>query len=219
MMFGRCGTRDHDEAIRIIHRALDAGINFIDTADVYSGGESEEIVAKALAGGRLDDVVLATKAYFSVAEGPYVAIPKPNTAGTSRRHIIRSCEDRLRRLGADWIDLYQIHRPDSTTDMDETLSARTDLVHQGTVRATGTSTFTANHLVEAQWTSVQRGRERFRCEQAPYSTFVGTIERDVLPACERYGVGAIVWSPLNGGWLSGARRREVDAGEALASPV
>ena len=143
MMFGQFGNRDHDDCVAIIHRALDAGINFIDTADVYSAGESEEIVAKALAGGRRDDVILATKCRFPVATGPFDANPPPNVSGSSRRHIIRACEDSLRRLGTDWIDLYQVHRPDYTTDIDETLGALSDLVHQGKVRAIGSSTFPA----------------------------------------------------------------------------
>ena len=135
--------------------------------------------------------------------------PKPNTYGSSRRHIIRACEDSLRRLGTDWIDLYQVHRPDYATDVDETLGALSDLIHQGKVRAIGSSTFPADLIVEAQWTAERRGRERFRCEQPPYSIFVRSIERDLLPVCQRYGMGAIVWSPLNGGWLSGKYRRDV----------
>jgi aryl-alcohol dehydrogenase-like predicted oxidoreductase len=210
MMFGRIGNKDHDDCVRIVHKALDAGINFIDTADVYSSGESEEIVAKALEGGRRDQIILATKCHFPVAGGPFVPNPEPNTYGSSRRHIIRACEDSLRRLGTDWIDLYQVHRPDWTTDIDETLGALSDLIHQGKVRAIGSSTFSADLIVEAQWTAEQRGRERFRCEQPPYSIFVRSIERDVLPACQRYGMGAIVWSPLNGGWLSGKYRRDGD---------
>ena len=211
MMFGQFGNRDHDDCVAIIHRALDAGINFIDTADVYSAGESEEIVAKALAGGRRDDVILATKCRFPVATGPFDSTPPPNVSGNSRRHIVRACEDSLRRLGTDWIDLYQIHRPDYTTDIDETLGALSDLVHQGKVRAIGSSTFPADLIVEAQWTAERRGRERFRCEQPPYSIFVRSIERDLLPVCQRYGMGVIVWGPLNGGWLSGKYRRESDA--------
>jgi aryl-alcohol dehydrogenase-like predicted oxidoreductase len=211
MMFGGFGNRDHDECVRIVHRALDAGINFIDTADVYSAGESEEIVAKALSGGRRDDVILATKCHFPVATGPFDPNRKPNTYGSSRRHIIRSCEDSLRRLGTDWIDLYQMHRPDYTTDIDETLGALSDLIHQGKVRTIGSSTFPVELIVEAQWTAERRGRERFRCEQPPYSIFVRLIERDLLPACQRYGMGAIVWSPLNGGWLSGKYRRDAEA--------
>jgi aryl-alcohol dehydrogenase-like predicted oxidoreductase len=211
MMFGGFGNRDHDECVRIVHRALDAGINFVDTADVYSAGESEEILAKALTGGRRDDIILATKCHFPVATGPFDADRTPNTYGSSRRHIIRSCEDSLRRLGTDWIDLYQMHRPDYTTDVDETLGALSDLIHQGKVRAIGSSTFPSELIVEAQWTAERRSRERFRCEQPPYSIFVRLIERDLLPVCLRYGMGVIVWGPLNGGWLSGKYRRDSDA--------
>lgn len=207
MMFGRYGTRDHDESIRIIHRALDAGINFIDTADVYSMGESEEILSKALV-GRRDDVILATKGYFSVVEGAQTQRPKPNTSGSSRRYIIKACEDSLRRLGTDWIDLYQVHRLDFATDLDETLGALSDLIRAGKVRAIGSSTFPVDQIVEAQWIAERRGRERFRCEQPQYSIFVRAIERQVLPTCQRHGMGVIVWSPLNAGWLSGTRRRD-----------
>src|SRR6476659_7206199 len=196
MMFGDWGNRDHDESIRIIHRALDAGINFVDTADVYSRGESEEIVGKALAGGRRDNVVLATKVHGSMGEDP-------NQRGNSRRWIVSEVENSLRRLGTDWIDLYQIHRPEPDTDIDETLGALTDLVRQGTVRYIGSSTFPAAAIVEAQWTAERRGRERFVCEQPPYSLLARGIEAGVLPTCERYGMGTITWSPLAGGWLSG----------------
>jgi len=203
MMFGDWGTKDHDESIRIIHRALDAGINFIDTADVYSHGESEEIVGKALAGGRRDDVVLATKAHSPMDEDP-------NPRGNSRRWIMREVEDSLRRLGTDWIDLYQIHRPDPDTDIDETLGALTDLVHAGKVRYIGHSTFPASAIVEAQWTARERGRERFMSEQPPYSILARGIEAEVLPACARYGMGVIPYSPLAGGWLSGRYRKDAD---------
>ena len=200
MMFGEWGNRDHDESIRIIHRALDAGINFIDTADVYSRGESEEIVGKALAGGRRDDVVLATKVHGSMGDDP-------NQRGNSRRWIVKACDASLKRLGTDWIDLYQIHRPEPGTDVDETLGALTDLVRAGKVRAIGSSTFPASQIVEAQWVAERRGRERFRCEQPPYSLLVRGIEADVLPTCERHGMGVIPWSPLAGGWLSGRWRK------------
>jgi aryl-alcohol dehydrogenase-like predicted oxidoreductase len=205
MMFGAWGNRDHDDSIGVIHRALDAGINFIDTADVYSAGESEEIVGKALA-GRRDDVVLATKFHGPMGEDP-------NRQGNSRRWIMRACEDSLRRLGTDWIDLYQVHRPDPRTDVDETLGALTDLVRQGKVRYLGSSTFPASEIVEAQWVAQRRGRERFVCEQPPYSLLVRGIEREVLPVIERHGMGAIVWSPLAGGWLSGRWRKGQDLPE------
>jgi len=196
MMFGQWGNTDHQDSIRIIHRALDAGINFIDTADVYAAGESEEIVGKALAGGKRDNVILATKVHGSMGQDP-------NEQGNSRRWIVSACENSLRRLGTDWIDLYQIHRPSADTDIDETLGALTDLVRAGKIRYFGSSTFPAYQIVQAQWVAERRGRERFMCEQPPYSLLVRGIEADVLPACAEYGMGVIPWSPLAGGWLSG----------------
>ena len=172
MMFGAWGNPDHDDSVAVIHAALDAGINFIDTADVYSAGESEEIVAKAIA-GRRDEVVLATKFFAPMGDGP-------NQSGGSRYWIMQECENSLRRLGTDHIDLYQVHRPDSAVDIDETLGALSDLVHQGKVRYIGSSTFPASEIVEAQWTAERRGRERFVCEQPPYSILVRGIEADVL---------------------------------------
>ena len=203
MMFGGWGNPDHDESVAIVHAALDAGINFIDTADVYSMGESEEILAKALAGGRRDDVVLATKVHGVMGDDP-------NMQGNSRRWIIRECEASLRRLGTDYIDLYQIHRPDPLTDIEETLSALTDLVRSGKVRYLGSSTFQASQIVEAQWAADRRNLERFVCEQPPYSILVRGIEADVLPTCDRHGMGVIPWSPLAGGWLSGKWRIGAD---------
>jgi len=199
MMFGAWGNPDHDESIRIIHRALDAGINFIDTADVYSRGESEEIVGKALAGGRRDNVVLATKFHGTMGDDP-------NEVGNSRRWIVREVENSLRRLGTDWIDLYQVHRHDPWTDLDETLGALSDLIHQGKVRYIGSSTFPPSVIVQAQGVAQRRGRERFVCEQPPYSMLVRGIESEVLPVCQHYGMGVIPWSPLAGGWLSGRYR-------------
>src|SRR5947209_1790638 len=204
MMFGAWGNPDHDESIRIIHRALDAGINFVDTADVYSRGESEEIVGKALAGGRRDNVVLATKFHGSMGDDP-------NERGNSRRWIMREVDASLRRLGTDWIDLYQVHRFDPGTDLDETLGALTDLVRAGKIRYLGSSTFPAHLILEAQWVAERRGRERFVCEQPPYSMLVRGVETDVLPTCQRYGMGVIPWSPLAGGWLSGRWRKGRDA--------
>jgi len=198
MMFGAWGNPDHDDSVAIIHRALDAGINFIDTADVYSQGESEEIVGKAIK-GRRDELVIATKFHGRMGEGP-------NRSGNSRRWIVRACEDSLRRLGTDHIDLYQVHRPEPDTDVDETLGALSDLVHQGKIRYLGSSTFPASAIVEAQWTAERRHRERFVCEQPPYSMLVRGIEADVLPTCQRHGMGVIAWSPLGGGWLSGRWR-------------
>jgi aryl-alcohol dehydrogenase-like predicted oxidoreductase len=200
MMFGAWGEPDHDESARIIHAALDAGINFVDTADVYSAGESEEIVGKALK-GRRDNVILATKVHGSMGEDP-------NERGNTRRWIVREVENSLRRLQTDWIDLYQIHRPEADTDVDETLGALTDLVHAGKVRYLGSSTFPASQIVEAQWVAERRGRERFVCEQPPYSILVRGIEFDVLPTCQRHGMGAITWSPLAMGWLSGRYRKD-----------
>ncbi|HMD52601.1 MAG TPA: aldo/keto reductase, partial [Solirubrobacteraceae bacterium] len=204
MMFGAWGNTDHDDCVRIIHRALDAGINFIDTADVYSRGESEEIVGKSLKGGRRDSVVLATKVHGRMGEDP-------NQFGNSRRWITQEVESSLRRLGTDWIDLYQIHRPEPDTDIDETLGALGDLVHAGKVRYIGSSTFPAHQIVEAQWVAERRGRERFVCEQPPYSMLNRGIEADVLPVCQSYGLGVIPWSPLAGGWLSGRYRTDGDS--------
>ena len=199
MMFGGRGNPDHDDAVKIIHRALDAGINFVDTADVYSAGESEEIVGKALSGSRRDNVILATKAHGSMGADP-------NQQGNSRRWLITEVEDSLRRLGTDWIDLYQIHRPDPETDHEETLAALTDLVRAGKIRYFGSSTYPAHQIVEAQWVARTRGLSRFVTEQPPYSMLVRGAERDVLPVAEQYGMGVLPWSPLAGGWLSGRYR-------------
>ena len=196
MMFGAWGNTDHDDSVRIIHRALDAGVNFVDTADVYSEGESEEIVGMALAGGRRDEVVLATKFWGSMGDGP-------NRGGASRRWIFEEVEHSLRRLGTDWIDLYQLHRPVPGTDIDETLGALTDLVQQGKVRYIGSSSFSGAEIVEAQWTARERNLQRFRTEQPPYSLLVRGIEVDVLPVAQRHGMGILTYSPLAGGWLSG----------------
>jgi aryl-alcohol dehydrogenase-like predicted oxidoreductase len=200
MMFGSWGNRDHDESIRIIHTALDAGINFVDTADVYGEGESEEIVGKALA-GRRDDVILATKFHGAMGDDP-------NQRGSSRRWIIREVESSLRRLGTDWIDLYQVHRPRTDTDVEETLSALSDLVRQGKVRYIGSSTFPASQIVEAQWVARDRHLQRFVTEQPPYSMLVRATEADVLPTCLRQDMGVMSYSPLTGGWLSGRWRKE-----------
>src|SRR4051794_22063234 len=207
MMFGSWGNTDHDKSVRIIHAALDAGINFIDTADVYGDGESEEIVGKALT-GRRDDIVLATKFFNPMGEDP-------NRRGGSRRWIIQAVEDSLRRLGTDWIDLYQLHRPDPNTDIEETLGALTDLVHQGKVRYIGHSTFLASQIVEAQWAARERNLQRFVTEQPAYSILVRAIEADVLPTCQRHGMGVLSYSPLTGGWLSGRWRK--DTGQQSSS--
>jgi aryl-alcohol dehydrogenase-like predicted oxidoreductase len=203
MMFGAWGNRDHDESMRIIHRALDAGVNFIDTADVYARGESEEIVGKALA-GRRDGVVLASKVHGAMGDDS-------NERGNSRRWIMRECDASLRRLRTDWIDLYQIHRWDHDTDHDETLGALTDLVRAGKVRYLGSSTYPPSEIVAAQWVAENRGRERFVCEQPPYSMVVRGVEAEVLPLCVQYGMGAITWSPLAGGWLTGRWRKGREA--------
>ncbi len=203
MMFGAIGNTDHEDSIRIIHKAIDAGINFIDTADRYSQGESEEIVGKALR-GRRDNIVLATKVHGPMGDDP-------NQQGNSRRWITRALEDSLRRLQTDHVDLYQIHRPSPDTDIEETLSVLTDLMQAGKVRAIGSSTFPASEIVEAQWVAEKRGLARFRAEQPPYSILNRNIEREVLPLCERYGMGALVWSPLAMGLLTGRYRK----GQAL----
>src|SRR4051794_32187296 len=196
MMLGAWGNTDHDDSVRIIHAALDAGVNFVDTADVYSAGESEEILGKALK-DRRDDVVLATKFFMPMGDDP-------NRRGGSRRWIISEVENSLRRLGTDWIDLYQVHRPDPAVDVEETLGALTDLVQQGKVRYVGSSSYSAGEIVEAQWTARERRLERFRTEQPPYSLLVRGIELDVLPTAQRHGMGILTYSPLAGGWLSGS---------------
>ncbi len=217
MMFGGDGNRDHGESTRIIHAALDQGINFIDTADVYGepAGETEEIVGTAL-NGRRDDVVLATKVHFAPEEG------RRNRSGNSRRWIVTEVEESLRRLRTDWIDLYQIHRPDPVTDIEETLSALTDLVHAGKIRAFGCSTFPAEEITEAYHVAERRGLLRFRTEQPPYSLLARGIESAVLPVCQRLGMGVLTWSPLAWGFLSGKYRRgeEVDlsAGRPALAP-
>jgi aryl-alcohol dehydrogenase-like predicted oxidoreductase len=214
MMFGGTGNPDHDDSIRIIHRALDAGINFIDTADVYSRGESEEIVGKALK-DRRDDVVLATKVHGPMGDDP-------NQSGNSRRWIVQEVDNSLRRLQTDRIDLYQIHRPRPEIDIDETLGALSDLVRQGKVMNVGCSTFQGSQIVEAHWCSERRGHVHFMTEQPPYSMLVRGIENEVLPVCERYGMGVIPWSPLAGGFLSGRYRRggeEMDSRRKSVVPL
>jgi len=199
MMFGALGNADHDDSIAIIHKALDAGINFVDTADVYSHGESEEIVGKAIK-GRRDDIVLATKLFNPMGDDP-------NQRGSSRRWIMTAVENSLRRLATDYIDLYQVHRPDPDTDIEETLSALSDLIHAGKVRAIGSSTMPASDIVEAQWVAERRGLNRFRTEQPTYSILNRGIEAEVLPVAQRYGMGTLVWSPLAKGMLTGRIRK------------
>jgi aryl-alcohol dehydrogenase-like predicted oxidoreductase len=200
MMFGSWGNTDVDACVRMVHEALDAGINFVDTADVYSAGESEQIVGKALA-ERRDEVVLATKVHGRMGPGQ-------NDEGNSRLWITREVESSLRRLGTDHIDLYQIHRPESQTAIDETLGALTDLQRSGKIRYFGSSTFPGWQLEEAAWAAERSGLSRFRTEQPPYSIFVRQIELDVLPVAQRLGMGVLVWSPLCRGWLTGRYRRE-----------
>lgn len=202
MMFGQMGNTDHRECSNIINRALDAGINFIDTADVYSAGESEEIVGKTLQAKR-EEVVLASKFFMPMGEDS-------NMRGGSRKWVVRAVEDSLRRLKTDYLDLYQIHRYDSSTDMEEILFTLTELVRQGKIRYFGSSMFPADRIVESHWVAERRGLMKFRCEQPCYSLFARDIERFVLPACRRYGMGAIIWSPLDGGFLTGKYRKTED---------
>lgn len=206
MMFGAWGNPDHAESVRIIHAALDSGINIVDTADVYGAGESEQIVGKALADGRRDDVFLATKFHGTMGDDP-------NRAGNSRRWIFRAVEESLRRLQTDWIDLYQVHRWDLGTDVEETLGALDDLVRAGKIRYAGTSTWPLQRVVEAQWAARRDGRSRFVSEQPPYSILVRRVEGDLLPAARDYGIAILPWSPLAGGWLSGRYRLGQEAPE------
>lgn len=190
-----------EDSIRIIHRAMDDGINFLDTADVYSRGKSETITGKALArDGRRDKVFLATKVFNKMADDD------PNAWGSHRYHIMKGCEDSLRRLGTDHIDLYQIHRPQPGIPIDETLRALDDLVRQGKVRYLGTSTFAAWQVVESLWASKELGLNRFICEQPPYNLLDRRIERELLPMCRTYGIATIPWAPIAGGLLSGKYR-------------
>jgi aryl-alcohol dehydrogenase-like predicted oxidoreductase len=200
MMFGPWGNDDRADSTRVIHRALDAGINFIDTADVYSGGISEEIVGEAIK-DRRGDVFLATKFFMPMGDDP-------NHRGGSRRWIMQEVENSLRRLRTDHIDLYQVHRPSPDTDVEETLGALTDLVRQGKVRYIGSSSYSGSQIVEAQWAARERNLERFVTEQPPYSILVRGIEEDVLPAARRHGMGILTYSPLAGGWLSGRWRKD-----------
>ena len=208
MMFGAFGNPDHDDSIKIIQQALDAGINFIDTADGYSAGESEEILGQALAGGRRDSTVLAVKTGVPFGDAD------PRQVGASRRWLTEAVEGSLRRLQTDWIDLYQVGVPDPDTDIDETLGALSDLVHAGKIRFFGTSKLPASQIVEAQWIAERRGHGRFRTEQPPYSLLTRAIEYDVLPTCRRHGMGVMAYSPLAGGWLSGRYRK----GQEVSGP-
>jgi aryl-alcohol dehydrogenase-like predicted oxidoreductase len=212
MMFGSVGNPDHDECIKIVHAALDAGVNFVDTADMYSSGESETILGKALR-RRRDDVILATKGHFGLEEGL-------NRSGNSRRHLLNAVDASLRRLGTDWIDLYQVHRPDWNTDLEETLGVLTDLGRAGKIRAFGCSSFPAHEIVESHRVAESRGLMRFRTEQPPYSLLARGIERDVLPVAERWGMGVLTWSPLGFGFLTGNHRAEAaDSARARLRPA
>ena len=202
MMYGAMGNTDHADCIRQIHASLDAGINFIDTADVYSAGESEEIVGKAIQ-DRRENVVLATKFYAPMGEDV-------NQLGASRRWIMQEVENSLRRLNTNYIDLYQVHRFPEGVDISETLSAFTDLQRQGKIRYAGSSEWPVDRIIEAQWASERQNLTPYRCEQTQYNLFTRRIEREVLPACERYGMGVILWSPLAGGWLTGRYRKAAD---------
>ena len=197
MTFGR--EADEGDSRKIVERFLDAGGNFLDTADVYSKGLSEEITGRAIKGIR-DDVVLATKVFFPMGEGP-------NDIGLSRKHVTQGCEDSLRRLGTDYVDLYQVHCWDGVTPLQETLSALTDLVRSGKVRYIGVSNFTGWQLMRSVRVSEANGLERFACLQPQYSLVERNIEREVLPVCVEEGLGVIPWSPLGGGFLSGKYRR------------
>jgi aryl-alcohol dehydrogenase (NADP+) len=211
MMFGGIANADHDDCIRFVHKALDFGINFVDTADRYSNGESEEIVGKALK-GRRQNVVLATKVHGAMGDDP-------NHQGSSRRWITQAVEASLRRLQTDHIDLYQMHRPSPDTDIEETLSVLTDLMRAGKVRAIGSSTFPVSEIVESQWVAERRGLARFRTEQPPYSILNRSIEQEVLPVCQKYGMGALVWSPLAKGMLTGRYRKGQALPESLRVKV
>jgi len=202
MNFGAIGRTTQDEATAIVDAALAAGINLIDTADWYSGGESEEMVGTAIA-GRRDDIVLATKAYMPMGE-------ERNHQGSSRRWLVTELDNSLRRLGVDHVDLYQIHRWDPSTSDEETLSALTDLQRTGKIRYFGSSTFPAYRLVQAQWAARENHLSRYVTEQPSYSVLQRGIETHVLPVTEQYGLGVLVWSPLASGWLSGAIRAGQD---------
>jgi aryl-alcohol dehydrogenase-like predicted oxidoreductase len=199
MMFGAMGNQDRDECARIVHRALDAGITTINTADGYSAGQSEEILGEALAGGRRDEVVLTVK--FGVKlDG------NPNHGGGSRRWINQAIDGSLRRLKTDHIDVYELGAPDPDTDIDETLGALTDLVAAGKIRSFGTSKMPPSQIVEARDIATRRGHGVFRVEEAPYSILNRVVEYDLLPTSQRLGIGILAFSVLGGGWLSGRYR-------------
>jgi aryl-alcohol dehydrogenase-like predicted oxidoreductase len=212
MNFGAIGRTTQEEATALVDAALEAGVNVIDTADAYSGGASEEMVGRALA-GRRDDVVLATKAFLPMGDDR-------NRRGSSRRWLTTALDDSLRRLGVDHVDLYQVHRWDPTTSDEETLSALTDLQRAGKVRHVGSSTFPAYRIVQAQWAAREQHLTRYVTEQPPYSVLQRGVETHVLPVAEEYGMGVLAWSPLASGWLSGAVRegREITTNRSVLRP-
>ncbi|MBA3942977.1 MAG: aldo/keto reductase [Herpetosiphonaceae bacterium] len=204
MMFG--GKTSPEDSYAIIDKAIDAGINFLDTANVYSRGRSEEVTGEALKrNGKRQHIVLATKVHGEMADN------EPNASGNSRRHIIEQCDASLRRLQTDYIDLYQIHRPQPGIPIDETLRALDDLIHAGKVRYIGTSTFAAWQVLESLWVSKELNLNRFVCEQPPYNLLDRRIERELLPLAQTYGIATIPWSPLAGGLLTGKYSRATPA--------
>lgn len=209
--FGTSGNPDRGEAEKVIHGAIDAGINLFDTADGYSNGESEQMVGAALKAHR-NDVLISTK--FGMLSGSQI-----NRSGASRRWIMQAVDASLRRLGTDWIDIYQPHRQDPTCDLDETLDALTDLVRQGKIRYFGSSSSNAPDIVEAQWSAQSRRTRRFVSEQLCYNLLSRGVERSELMACQKYRMGVLVWSPLCGGWLSGAYRVGAEAPRPLRSKM
>ncbi|WP_236792691.1 aldo/keto reductase [Amycolatopsis sp. GM8] len=213
MNFGPIGHTTQDEATAIVDAALEAGINVVDTADMYGDGESEQMVGRAIA-GRRDDIVLATKATMPIGD-------ERNHQGSSRRWLVTALENSLRRLGVDHVDLYQMHRWDPNTSDEETLSALTDLQRAGKIRHFGSSTFPAYRIVQAQWAAREYNLSRYVTEQPSYSILQRGIESQVLPVTEQYGLGVLVWSPLASGWLSGAVRqgREVTTHRSALMPA
>ena len=211
MMFGAMGNQDHDECVRVVHRAIDGGINFFNTADGYSAGESEEILGEALTGGRREEAVLSVK-FGLVLDGNH------NHGGGSRRWINRAIEGSLRRLRTDYIDVYELGVPDPTTDLDETLGALTDLVRAGKIRSFGTSKQPPSRLVEARALADRRGHGFFRTEEVPYSMLNRAVEYDLLPTCLRLGTGVLAFGALSGGWLSG-RYQDTSTARGAASPL
>lgn len=211
MMFGAIGNTDRDECVSIVHRALDAGINFFNTADGYSHGESEQVLGEALADGRRDEAIISVKTGLAL-DGD------KNHGGGSRRWLTRAVEGSLRRLNTDYIDIYELGVPDAATDLDETLGALTDLARAGKIRAFGTSKQTPSRLVEARALAERRGHGYFRVEEVPYSMINRAVEYDLLPTCQRLGTGVLAFGALGGGWLSG-RYQDVATARGAASPM